>query len=118
MKVDVYFNLHKNKLSVRSRERASYGKVINHVDSILLKDCTFVVNPAGRKRVLKEQRKNVHAYVRGEITQNGCWEGSSRTVTYNPYKYDSFVYIDTEKTVSKADYVVINGKEIMAYSPT
>lgn len=104
---------------MRSREKASYGRVVNHVDFILLKNCTFVVGKAGRKRVLKDKRKNVHAYVRGEILHNPCWEGSSsRAVTYNPYKYDSFVYVDTEQTVSKADYVVINGKTIHAYSPT
>ena len=117
MKVDIYFNLHKKKLSVRSRERASYGKVINHVDSILLKDCTFVVNPAGRKRVLKEKRKNVHAYVRGKIAHRIKFS-DYRMITYNPYKYDSFVYVDTEEPVNKADYVIIRGKEIMAYSPT
>jgi hypothetical protein len=120
MKVDVYYNLHKNRLSVKSREPLSYGKVINHVDTILLYDCTFVVQKAGRKRVLKEKRKNVHAFVRGNICSKDMiikYTDSCRTVRYNPYLYDSFVYEDSEEPVKKADLVAIVGKKIIAYNP-
>jgi hypothetical protein len=117
MKLDVYFNLHKKKLSLRSRERHNYGRVIDYADSIILKNCTFPVSEAGRQRVLKEKRKNVHAYVRGETPEEGGSLINPRSVKYNPYKYDSFVFSDTEEPVHSADYVVIIGKEITAYNP-
>jgi hypothetical protein len=55
MRVQVYYNLHKRCLSVRHR-----GKVIKHAKSVILRDASFRVQPAGRERVLKQKRKNVH----------------------------------------------------------
>jgi len=120
MKVDVYYNLHKDKLSIKSRERLNYGRVIRHVDTILLDGCTFIVQEAGRKKVLKEKRKNVHAFVRGNICrkENLIKSGTCRVVKYNPYYYDSFVYEDTEEPVYEAEIVAIVGKKIIAYNPT
>jgi len=57
--VDVYRNLHKNTWSIRSR---TTGRVVEHSDNVLVRAAKFVVQPAGRKRVLQEQRKNVHAF--------------------------------------------------------
>ena len=106
--VEVYYNLHKKCLSVRKR-----GLVIDHVSSILLKNAQFVVQPAGRKRVLKEKRKNVHAFVRGERVAVASFDGKSERITYNPYKYKSFVSVETGKPVYKKDIVSIDGKNIL-----
>ncbi len=107
--VEVYYNLHKKCLSVRRK-----GIVIDHVRSILLKNAKFVVQPAGRKRVLKEKRKNVHAFVRGERVAVASFDGRSERITYNPYKYKSFVSIETGKPVFKKDIVSIDGRNILA----
>ena len=48
-KVDVYRNLNSDCWSVRQGAR-----VVCHTDYITLKDCEFVVQPAGRRRVLIE----------------------------------------------------------------
>ena len=106
--VEVYYNLHKKCLSVRKR-----GLVIDHVSSILLKNARFVVQPAGRKRVLKEKRKNVHAFVRGERVAVASFDGKSERITYNPYKYKSFVSVETGKPVYKKDIVSIDGRNIL-----
>ena len=107
--IEVYYNLHKKCLSVRKR-----GLVIDHVRSILLKNAEFVVQPAGRKRVLKEKRKNVHAYVRGERVAVASFDSRSERITYNPYKNKSFVSVETGKPVYKKDIVSIDGKAILA----
>ncbi len=106
--VEVYYNLHKKCLSVRKR-----GLVVDHVNSILLKNARFVVQPAGRKRVLKEKRKNVHAFVRGERVAVASFDGKSERITYNPYKYKSFVSVETGKPVYKKDIVSIDGRNIL-----
>ena len=88
MRVEVYFNLHKKLWSVRD---LSTGLVVGHVDEIAIKDPSFAVQPAGRRKVLREGRKNVHAFVRGErierpqLTADDVWFGSN-PVYYNPYK--------------------------------
>ena len=62
--VYVYFNLHTELWSVRSRKTR---RVLFHSAVVLLYDCEFKVSQAGRKRVLKDKRKNVHAGIAGEL---------------------------------------------------
>jgi len=107
MKVFVYFNLHKRCFSVKALEGERKGKVIAHKHDVLIYKPTFKVSQAGRQRVLREQRKNVHAGVVGEWLYSPfdpaavelIGRSSGAAVTYNPYKYDCFVYKATEQRV-------------------
>ena len=58
---ETYWNLHKDVFSVRVK-----GRVVQHIRSAFVRNVTFAVQPAGRAKVLLEQRKNVHAFVRGD----------------------------------------------------
>ena len=100
MRVEVYFNLHKKTFSVRS---CRTGRVIHHTDKVHIANPEFVVRKAGRERVLREGKKNVHAFVRGDVTFfNLMYRPTLDTLTYNPYKYVSFVDKQTEEPVYKA----------------
>jgi len=114
MKVDVYYNLHKKCLSVRHK-----GKVIRHCDSVIIEGAKFIVSQRGRERVLQEKRKNVHAYVRGELkegpdTKCRAWHLVGRRVFYDPYKYDSFVLSD-KTPVTGAERVEIHDNRVYAW---
>lgn len=90
-KVEVYRNLHKKCWSVRNK-----GRIVAHVDKIVLKDCQFVVQPAGNARARREQRKNVHAFVRGYVSSVEECNASTPSlgyfeVHYNPYQNTTFV---------------------------
>ena len=104
MKVFVYFNLHKKLFSVRALEGSNKGKVIAHMESLALDNPKLKVSKAGRERVIREGRKNVHAGVVGDFTTHLlssdkiAWE----QVRYNPYLFDSFVDAE-QKPVSFAD---------------
>ena len=111
MRVKVYFNLHKKLFSVVAVEGDRKGKVIDHVSSIDLAQPIFRVQKSGRERVLKEKKKNVHAYVTGyrrqlksdhEIKKIGeiQWVKAS----YNPYKNESFVSVKDNIRVSHCRY--------------
>ena len=96
MRVEIYFNLHKKVFSMRHK-----GKVIAHVCNAMLKNVTYVVQPAGRARVLRENKKNVHAFARGELVEKlpvYDAEGSyvANVAKYNPYKAATFVDKDDE----------------------
>ena len=94
MKVFVYRNLHKNCWSIKALEGNNKGRVIYHAQSVTLSNCTFKVSKAGRERVLREKRKNVHAGVVGELIRTNVplvHMPQMVSVTYNPYKYESFV---------------------------
>jgi hypothetical protein len=88
-RVQVYKNLHTGTWSVRQG-----GIVIDHPLELALRDCRFLVQPAGRAKVLREQRKNVHAYISGYIVPMAeAMEGflyDVCQVSYNPYKAGHF----------------------------
>ncbi len=106
-RVMVYYNLHKHTFSV------SYlGKVILHADYVKLENVEFRVREGGKLKVRDEKRKNVHAFVIGNLIgycEFPCEDISEpedgMVVTYDPYKYDSFVIKKTGKPVYDAKQV-------------
>ena len=114
MRVEVYYNLHKNVFSVRHK-----GKVIAWGNSVTIENPEYVVREKGRQKVLEEGRKNVHAFVRGTLSDidiflKGISEWAKvepREVTYNPYKYDSFVDGSTYQPIKKSKWARLIKKD-------
>ena len=106
MRVEVYYNLHKNLFSVRHK-----GKVIAHTYDVQLEDATFAVQPSGRAKVLREGRKNVHAFIRGTLVEPTETIQNGTSVTYNPYKYSYFVNKDDGQPRYSAKAVTLTKKE-------
>ena len=109
-RVNVYFNLHKKIWSVRQS-----GKVVGHIDKIFLKYVKWRLSPDGNAKVRREKRKNVHAYASGyicDIKDTPNIPNTISRITYNPYKHETFVYVDNGKPCLQSDYaelVVVNG---------
>jgi 5-formaminoimidazole-4-carboxamide-1-beta-D-ribofuranosyl 5'-monophosphate synthetase len=117
MKVFVYFNLHKKLFSIKAMEGENKGKVIGHSPVVLLDDVTFKVSEAGRQRVIRERKKNVHAGVMGHLNAQGirlviATRDLTTKVTYNPYKYQSFVEVETSEPVLTANNALLVNKRI------
>jgi len=88
-RIEVYRNLHKDCFSIRKN-----GRVVKYIyddDKLHMMDVKFAVQPAGRAKVLRERKKNVHAFVRGIYTAPSesvdAWQYRA---TYNPYKMGCF----------------------------
>ena len=110
MKVFVYFNLHKRVFSVKALEGAEKGRVIGHRTSLAIYSPTFKVSEAGRQRVIREKRKNVHAGVVGFLTAPYDWTKELvewTPVLYNPYVFSSFVTM-LGKPVHKSQFARMN----------
>lgn len=113
--VDVYFNLHKRVWSCRCRKR---GIVTNHAPVVIAPmGAGLIVREAGRQRVLKEQRKNVHAFARldhGSTSMDVTgWtafadelEGGIE-ISYNPYKGASFYRKDTGQPLGSVSSLIM-----------
>ena len=128
MKVEVYRNLNNGRLSIRD---AKTKLVIGHADRVKLLDVTFHVSQAGRERVLREKRKNVHAVVRGYMVSALFGEGYKgrslleyvgygdpmrvrsyhevEPIKYNPYKASAFMYKDKPVTKTQAVTIGLGG---------
>ena len=116
-KIEVYRNLHKKCFSVKHK-----GKVVGYLqdsEQLSLTNVKFVVQPAGRAKVLREKKKNVHAYASGYVCQLEdlpIIPERINAVTYNPYKHETFVYVDNGKPCLTANFVemqVVNKKPIV-----
>ena len=108
--VRIYFNLHKKLFSVQTKVDGRW-KVASHCGAIALRDASFKVSQAGRKRVLAEKRKNVHAFVEGYTCSLEEYTyitdvAAAAAITYNPYKHTSFVARHDGRPVHEADYVL------------
>ena len=126
----IYVNLHKKCFSIRHN-----GYVVAHATAVVVKEATTKVSEASRQRVLKECVKNVHAGVVGAVMSfdgfatkrgkalgwhDGCLpissellaKSSARSVSYNPYKGNSFFYEDTDESFVEADQLIMNDRKI------
>lgn len=101
--VDVYWNATRKCYSIRPR---STGRVCDHTDAIMLDRVEFIVDDAGRQRVLRTRKNHVHAWVSGHVLAYksiNTWQGMAplnifefrdltvRRAIYNPYKHNFFV---------------------------
>lgn len=111
MRVFVYFNLHRKVWSVRALEGPDKGRVVARSPHVLLTEASGKVSEAGRQRVLRERKKNVHAGLVGNLVsldRRAALEGSGAQITYNPYKYDSFVHADTKSRFEGSGYAYLH----------
>ncbi len=110
--VKVYYNLHRKCFSVLSHHT---GRVIGHVESIRLADVQFHVRQSGRERVLREKKKNVHAYVRGLIQG---WDEAEdlfdlgEKISYNPYVAGHFWREGGDRVDETDKCVLLTNKQI------
>lgn len=112
MRVRVYRNLTKGCWSVMNPKT---GLVIDHADRLILQDCTFKVREGGRQRVLREKRKNVHAFVEGEAVDDfpKVYDQLVK-IGYNPYLAGTFYRRDTDAPVHKAEAVLLDQFGVLA----
>jgi hypothetical protein len=83
-KVDVYWNLKCDKYSLLDR---STRRVCARKPQVRIQNAQLIVNPKGRDRVLREKRKNVHAFIRGEMSEEWCEiPEDAIQIHYNPYR--------------------------------
>lgn len=111
----IYRNLRTKTWSLRS----SKGRVVGHPEKIWIESPVFVVSETVRQRVIREKQKRVHAGVRGFISTSRKVSLSEMVeVTYNPYKYSSFVITSNETPIKSADLVFMDSEmKVWALNP-
>jgi len=104
-RVRVYRNLNKPGVTYSIRDRKT-NLVVGYTTDITLTDVTFTVGKKSREKVIATGRKNVHAFVNGEITAEKNLTGW-RTAYYNPYKVTTFIDSETGEPLTSARYARI-----------
>jgi hypothetical protein len=112
-RVRVYRNLTRKCLSVQLRQPGKGWRVAYHCNAIDLFNVVFTVHQAGRERVLREKRKNVHAYVTG-IPHGFAASPSGVSVRYDPYAMGTFHRADTLEPIDTAMCATVSTNGIRA----
>ena len=111
--VRIYRNLHKQCLSVLHRTEKGW-RLWKHVHRLEVLNPVFKVSQAGRNRVLREKRKNVHAFIEGDyVGTTGVATSNPRFVRYNPYEAGHFFDSETKQPVKESSWAFVNTKGIM-----
>lgn len=101
-RVKVYWNFNRRCWSV---QHARTGRVIRHQSELCLASAGLSVSQAGRQRVLRERRKNVHAKIAGLPASIPIFSPDCTTrIRYNPYRDEHFV-TEAGERVDSADAV-------------
>lgn len=117
--VEIYKNLHNGLFSVRQN-----GLVVAHVESFCLDTVSFKVSEAGRLKVIREKKKNVHAFIRGRMFDvNGVnVQGdlfsrlvANQAIRYNPYQADCFFRQYEDYQSGLPNGIVISNMYLMAH---
>lgn len=92
------------------------GSKIEYVSWIHLADVEFTVWEHGRQRCIRDNVRNVHAWVVGTIEPRlfiDVWPPEElQKAIYDPWKGNSFVNAETLKPVKKAGFALLVGKDV------
>lgn len=90
-RVRVYYNLHKQCLSVKDKRT---GLVVAHKSEAHLSNVKYLVSARGLEKIRREKRKAVIAYVEGDYCVEGYGDLDTEQwskVYFNPYVVDEFM---------------------------
>ena len=110
MKVKVYWNLTRNCWSVQYK-----GRILGYSETLLMENVTFKVSEKSRQRVIREKRKNVHAFAVGVIREwnNPKPQELTKPISYNPYRFGHFYDKDTLDKVESNPLVYLGNKSLV-----
>lgn len=101
MKVRVYYNLTKDCWSVQTHRKGKGWRVKAHVNTLCLLDVKTIIHKSGQERVRKENQKNVHAFLEGNLLSAASGfplpiarKEQMQLVSYNPWVNDTFVWTE------------------------
>lgn len=90
--------------------------VVAYAKTVALRNVEFRVRKGGQQKVRESGRKNVHAFVVGEISSKQSIEGNGTVVSYNPYRNDTFVEKETQSPIHSCLYAIMEGTGLLAYN--
>lgn len=105
-KVRVYRNLNKGGWSILAMSGENKGRVVAHVDYVILKSVMFVISKSGLARAQASKVRNVHSFAQGELYSVDSIPSDSLTdeISYNPFTKGYFYPVsDRTKQINSLD---------------
>ncbi|HEY9664829.1 MAG TPA: hypothetical protein V6C65_40840 [Allocoleopsis sp.] len=110
--IRIYRNLNNGTMSIQAKVDKSW-KVVGHVTDCVVSDVSFKIQDGGRQRVIREGRKNVHAWGQGVLV---CQFDSDIfapiDLSYNPYEDTTFKQRHTDNPIVSCRYLVVRDNKV------
>ncbi|MGA7936028.1 MAG: hypothetical protein WCA35_20915 [Kovacikia sp.] len=100
----IYRNLSNGRMSIQAYNGKSW-MVVGHVTDCLIRDVVFHINESGRQRVIKKQKKNVHAWGQGILIGEFDEAFCPVDLAYNPYVNSTFVERGTDNAIRHCQFL-------------
>lgn len=111
-----YRNLNTGYMSLTQQINKSW-LLVGHTDNLVIKYPRFYVSERGRQRVLKDKRKNVHAYCEGILSSPSLPNlPPLKEIHYCPYSQSYFSWKETETPIVEADLIVVIDNRVFCTS--
>jgi hypothetical protein len=115
--IKVYRNLNRTFGREKGFWSVRQGTVKFHCQAIFLKNVTFPVNERVRLEVVRDKKKQVHAYVEGFIIDRPTYFDNCEAITYNPYENKKFVCCRGEVKAAEGCMLVrLSGGKMRVYA--
>lgn len=115
--IKVYRNLNRKFGKEKGFWSVKQGVVRFHCTQIFLKNVTFPVNERVRLEVVRDEKKQVHAYVEGFIIDRPTYFDNYEAITYNPYENKKFVCCRGEVKAAEVCMLVrLSGGKMRVYA--
>jgi hypothetical protein len=91
--------------------------LIGHTDNVALEYPKFQVSEAGRQRVIREGRKNVHAFAIGRLAfAERIDRADLKQIYYCPYTQPYFTWLGSNEPVTDAELLVVIDNRVFCTS--
>lgn len=105
--IRIYRNLNNGTMSIQCKE-AGRWLVVGHVTDCVVSGVTFKVSGSGRQRVIRDRRKNVHAWGEGVLVAQFAPEiDCPIDLAYNPYTNETFVERGSQNPITRCQSLVV-----------
>lgn len=109
----IYRNLNSERLMSIQQKIGKSWVVVGHVQNAVLRDVKFHVSQSGRERVVRDKRKNVHAWASAILVHEAISElPEIQPIHYCPYTQNSFSWKESGKPIEQADLLVVIDKKV------
>jgi hypothetical protein len=107
----IYRNLNNGTMSLQLKVKGWY--VAGHVTDAIVQDVKFHLSEASRLRVIRDGRKNVHAWGEGLLIAQFKPEiAAPIDLSYNPYEDTTFVERGTKRPIANCQYLVVRDNAV------
>ncbi len=108
----IYRNLQNGTMSLQQKINKSW-LVVGHVTNVAIESPKFYISQSGKNRVIRERRKNVHAWAEGKLLGITANSTNLEEIYYCPYSSNNFSWKKTGESIEFTNLLVVIDNQVL-----